>query len=125
MTAFGYNSLMIPGYLTAISTVNASTGSPSSASCNAFLIASSDSLTVGLYVLALFVLIQQAEGTLLVPLLMRLTTSVHPAAVLISLLVGAKIFGFVGIVLAVPLTVMIQELVDSWANEKNRKKISV
>jgi len=90
----------------------------------AFLIATSDSSMVGFYVLALFVLIQQAEGTLLVPLLMRLTTSVHPAAVLISLLVGAKIFGFVGIVLAVPLTVMIQELVDSWANEKIRKKAS-
>lgn len=90
----------------------------------AFLIAASDSLVIGLYVLALFILIQQAEGTLLVPLLMRLTTSVHPAAVLISLLVGARIFGFVGIILAVPIAVMAQELMESWANEKTKRKTS-
>ena len=88
----------------------------------AFAIAASDSLSSGLYVFILFVIIQQAEGTLLVPVLMRLTTSVHPAAVLISLLVGAKLFGFVGIILAVPLTVTLQELVDSWANEKTKRK---
>src|SRR3989344_5044677 len=91
----------------------------------AFTIAASESLSSGLYVFILFVLIQQAEGTLLVPVLMRLTTSVHPAAVLISLLVGARLFGFVGIILAVPLAVMFQELVDSWANEKTRKKSQV
>lgn len=88
----------------------------------AFLIAVSESFSSGLYVLIMFILIQQLESSLLVPVIMRLTTSVHPAAVLISLLVGARLFGFVGIILAVPMTVMIQELVDSWANEKTKRK---
>lgn len=90
----------------------------------AFLIAASESLTLGLYVVIMFIIIQQLESTLLVPVVMRFTTSVHPAAVLISLLVGARLFGFVGIILAVPMAVMLQELVDSWANEKTKRKAS-
>ena len=88
----------------------------------AFLIAISDSFSAGLYTFLLFVIVQQAESTFLVPLIMRLTTSVHPAAVLISLLLGVRLFGAVGIILAVPLTVAIQELIDSWANEKTKRK---
>lgn len=90
----------------------------------AFLIAASESLTLGLYVAIMFIIIQQLESTLLVPVVMRFTTSVHPAAVLISLLVGARLFGFVGIILAVPMAVMLQELIDSWANEKTKRKAS-
>lgn len=87
----------------------------------AVLIASSDSLNSGLYVFLLYLLVQQAENHLLVPVVMRLSINLNPAAVLISILVGAKLFGVVGAVLAVPMTVMIEELIETWSTVKNNK----
>ncbi len=88
----------------------------------AFLIALSDSYTAGMYVFLLFLLIHEVESLVLAPIFMRWTTSLHPAAILISLLLGARLFGLVGLVLAVPITVMFQELVEGWSAEKTRRK---
>lgn len=88
----------------------------------AILIASSDSLTSGIYVFLLYLLVQQAESTLLVPVITKISTNLNPAAVLISLLVGARLFGIIGIVLAVPLTVLIEELINTWSTEKGGRK---
>lgn len=90
----------------------------------AFLIAISDSFTSGIYVFFLFMFIQQIEGSLLTPVFMRLTTSVHPAVILIALLLGGRLLGFVGLVIAVPVAVMLQELVEYWTNEKDKRKAS-
>lgn len=90
----------------------------------AFLVATSDSLSTGVYVFLLFTLIQQAESVFLIPVFMRLTTNLHPAIILISLLVGARLMGFIGFILAVPLAVMLQELVDHWSNEKTKRRAS-
>jgi len=90
----------------------------------AFLIASSESLRDAVYVFLLFLLIQKTEGIFLVPIFMRMTTNLHPAVVLISLLVGAKLLGVIGLILAVPLAVTLQELVEHWSNEKHRRKAS-
>jgi predicted PurR-regulated permease PerM len=90
----------------------------------AFLVAASDSWSAGIYVFLMFLLIQQAESVLLTPVFMRLTTNLHPAIILISLLVGARLMGFIGFILAVPLAVMLQELVDHWSNEKTKRRAS-
>ncbi len=88
----------------------------------AFLIALSDSYTSGMYVFLLYLLLHEVESLVLAPIFMRWTTSLHPAAILISLLLGARLFGFVGLILAVPITVMFQELVEGWSAEKTRRK---
>jgi len=90
----------------------------------AFLVAVSDSWSAGVYVFLMFMLIQQAESIILTPVFMRLTTNLHPAVILISLLVGARLLGFIGFILAVPLAVMLQELVDHWSNEKTKRRAS-
>ena len=90
----------------------------------AFLIAVSQSVNMGIYVFLLFLVIQKAEGIILAPVFMRLTTSLHPAVILISLLVGARLLGVIGLILAVPLSVMLQEIVDHWSNEKTRRRAS-
>ncbi|MDP3729744.1 MAG: AI-2E family transporter [bacterium] len=91
----------------------------------AFVIAVSDSWSSGVYTFLLFLLVQQAEGTFLVPIFMRLTVRLHPAVVLISLLIGAKLFGIVGLIIAVPIAVMFQEIMDHWATEKLKKHKAV
>lgn len=91
----------------------------------AAVIALSQSPTTSLYVILLYFLINQAENLFLVPTVARLITSLNPAVILVSLLIGGKLFGIVGMVLAVPIAVTLQEFVDYWSNEKNnRRKVS-
>lgn len=70
---------------------------------------SAKSLMTVLYVIIAFVLIQQVEGMILTPLLMQRTIAVPPVLVLISLLVGTTIFGFLGALFSVPVFGIIYE----------------
>lgn len=93
----------------------------------AILVASTTSLTLGLYVLIVFIVIQQLENQILVPAVTNLTTSLNPVVVLVALLMGAQIFGFIGLILAVPAAVLIQELLEDWAaaNKKRSRGLGV
>ena len=86
----------------------------------AFLLGVSESFTLGIMVIVLFVIIQQIENHLLIPLVMRKTVGLHPVVAVIALLAGAQIAGFVGIILAVPTAVVIQEVIESRAARKNQ-----
>ncbi|MEK7590550.1 MAG: AI-2E family transporter [Patescibacteria group bacterium] len=88
----------------------------------AVLVAATDSLTLGVYALLLFILIQQIENNVLVPAVMSLTTSLNPVVILISLLVGAKLFGFIGLILAVPAAVLLQEIIEDWSESRKRNR---
>lgn len=76
----------------------------------AVLTALSDSPTLGLYALMLFVGIQQLESHLLIPIVNRYTTNLNPVIVIVSLLIGGKIIGIPGVILAVPFAVLFQEV---------------
>lgn len=56
-----------------------------------------------LVVLILFVVLQQIESHLLVPKVMQRAVGVHPVVSLIALLVGAKVGGIAGALLAIPI----------------------
>ena len=86
----------------------------------AFLLGVSESLALGIMVIVLFLIIQQIENHLLIPLVMRKTVGLHPVVAVIALLAGAQIAGFVGIILAVPTAVVIQEIIESRAARKNQ-----
>lgn len=117
----GVKYSLVLGILTAILEIVPFAG-PILSGAIAFLIAVSSSFTVGIYVFLLYLMIHQVESLVLTPIFMRMTTSLHPAAILISILVGARLFGVVGIILAVPTTVMLQELIEGWSIEKNKRK---
>jgi predicted PurR-regulated permease PerM len=65
-------------------------------------------------VLVLYIVVQKTEGYLLVPKVMERTVGTSPLLVLISLLVGLKLAGVMGLLLAVPLvsaiTLVVSEL---------------
>ncbi len=84
----------------------------------AFLVAVSKSLTLGLYVILLFLLIQQAESHFLTPMVMKKTIGISPVIVVVALLAGAQIAGFVGIILAVPAAVVVQEIIYDYERRK-------
>ena len=84
----------------------------------AFLVAISESWILGLYVIILFLVIQQAESHLLVPFVMKKTVGISPVVVVIALLAGSQIAGLIGIILAVPTAVVLQELIEDWERRK-------
>lgn len=88
----------------------------------AVLVALTQSVELGFYTLILFVIIQQMENNILVPLFMKKAVGLHPVAVLVSLLIGANLFGFIGLLLAVPATVIIQEFIDDWEVKKSKRQ---
>lgn len=58
---------------------------------------------VALLVVGAVILVQQVEGNLLQPLVMGRALHLHPAAIVVSVAVGASAAGVVGAVIAVPL----------------------
>jgi len=89
----------------------------------AFFIGFSQSTSLGIYVIIFFVIVQQIEAHFLVPVIMRKTTGIHPVIVVISILIGAKIYGMVGVILAVPVVVTLQELVEDYMAHKQRQSV--
>ena len=87
----------------------------------AFLVAVSDSFARGVYTLIFFIVVQQFENHILTPAIIGKTMKVHPVVVIFSLLAGGKIAGFVGIILAVPLAVLAQEVFNHLAEGKERR----
>ena len=73
-----------------------------------------------LYVLIAITIIQEIENKLLTPLLMKKMTDIPPVIVLSSLLLGAKVFGFLGMIFAVPVFGIIYEFAKEFL-EKRRE----
>jgi predicted PurR-regulated permease PerM len=62
-------------------------------------------------VIVLFTVIQQAENHLLVPRVMKMSVGLSPLLTIVALLVGAKLMGILGALLAVPIAAALQVLV--------------
>lgn len=88
----------------------------------AVLIALTDSVPLAFYALILFVIVQQLESNLLVPAVNNFTTDLQPAVILIALLIGANVFGMIGLILAVPCAVLFQELLEDWSVTKASRR---
>ena len=67
-------------------------------------------VVMGLVVIGLYVIFQQFENHLIYPLVVTRVVGVPPLLVILALIVGAHLAGFLGIILAVPLAATIQEL---------------
>jgi len=85
----------------------------------ATLLALSQSPILGLWTLIFFIVAQQLEGHILVPLLIKKLVGLNPVAVILAILVGAKLGGILGILLAVPIAAVIDEFFDDLAKHKS------
>jgi len=88
-----------------------------------FIIVSTNSWLIVLYVLIAIVVIQQIDNSLLSPLLMKKMIDIPPVLVLVSLLVGAELFGFLGTIFAVPVFGIIYEFTKEIL-EKRREELT-
>ncbi|HET8581578.1 MAG TPA: AI-2E family transporter [Candidatus Paceibacterota bacterium] len=71
-------------------------------------------VSLALIVLALYVIIQQFENHLIYPLVVTKVVGVPPLLVILALIIGAQLAGFLGIILSVPFSAAIQEFVHDW-----------
>ncbi|MBD2113541.1 MULTISPECIES: AI-2E family transporter [Cyanophyceae] len=65
-------------------------------------------------VVVLYIVIQQIESNILTPLVMKKQVSLLPAITLLSQVAFAAFFGFLGLLLALPLTLIIQQWLDEF-----------
>ncbi|MCE9643887.1 AI-2E family transporter [Candidatus Parcubacteria bacterium] len=73
---------------------------------------------LGLMTAALYLIIQQFESHLIYPLVVRKVVGVPPILVIISLIVGAKLAGFLGILISVPVAAAMKEYLDDLQKAK-------
>ncbi len=76
------------------------------------LFALTDSPGKALLVLLVFIAVQQFEGNVTIPLVMSRTVRLHPAVIAVGVVVVGQLFGFVGLIVAVPILSMIVILVE-------------
>jgi predicted PurR-regulated permease PerM len=85
---------------------------PIIAAVPAILLAFTVSPMTALWTLLLFLLIQQLQGNLLQPMIQKHAVNVPPAVLLFAVLAAGLMFGFLGVLLAAPLTVVVFVLVQ-------------
>ena len=66
---------------------------------------------LGLLTVAIYVIAQQFENHLIYPLVVTRVVGVPPLLVILALIVGAELAGFLGIILSVPVAAALQEFV--------------
>ncbi|HEY4511134.1 MAG TPA: AI-2E family transporter [Candidatus Paceibacterota bacterium] len=71
------------------------------------------SLVIGLYVI-----VQQFESSLIYPLVVKKVVGVPPLLVILALIIGAKLAGFLGVLLSVPIAAAIQEFIGDVEKRK-------
>jgi predicted PurR-regulated permease PerM len=82
------------------------------------LFALTDSPGRALAVLIVYILVQQIEGNLIIPLVMSRTVRLHPAVIAIGVVVVGQLFGIVGLFVAVPIISAIAILTEEyWIKE--------
>jgi len=70
-----------------------------------------------------FLVAQQIEGSIIMPLLSKKFLNLSPSLVLISLLVGAKLWGLMGAILIIPLVGMFFELIKGFLENKQAAEL--
>ena len=82
------------------------------------LFAFTDSPGKALAVLIVYVLVQQIESNVIIPVVMARTTRLHPALIAIGVVVVGNLFGIVGLFVAVPIISAVVILTEEiWVRE--------
>ncbi len=77
-------------------------------------------ITAALLITGLYLVVQQFEAHLIYPVVVQKVVGVPPLLVILALIVGYKLVGFLGVLLSVPIAGAIQELVRDIEKAKTR-----
>lgn len=87
-----------------------------------FIIVSLESMSKAIFVIIVFVLIQQIENNILSPLLSKKIVGLPPVLVLLSLAIGGILWGFLGAILAIPLAGILYEFLKEFLEKRKSEK---
>lgn len=90
-----------------------------------FIVISLENILKTALVIIVFILIQQVENNILTPLLSQKFIGLPPALVLMSLVIGGTLWGFLGAILAIPLTGIIFEFLKEFLEKRREEKTVV
>jgi predicted PurR-regulated permease PerM len=82
-----------------------------------------ESLPAGIVVLAFFIVYQQVENHLIQPVVYSRTVQLSPLAILIAVLIGAKLAGILGALAAIPVAGTIQVLLLAWLEIRRERGV--
>ncbi len=71
-----------------------------------------------LYIMLVYLTVQFLDGNVLVPLLFSEVVNMHPAAIIMSVLVFGGLWGVWGVFFAIPLATLIQAVINAWPEVK-------
>jgi predicted PurR-regulated permease PerM len=87
------------------------------------LFAFTDSPEQALLTLGVYLLVQQIEGNVIIPLVMAQRVKLHPALIAIGVVVVGQLFGFIGLFVAVPIISMAVILGDElWVKRHEKER---
>jgi len=78
-----------------------------------------------LLVLIIYILIQAAENHIFVPQIMRRAVGLNPVISIFALLIGGKLGGVVGVIIAIPLVTALSVVVEDFFDKKKAKEIAL
>lgn len=78
-------------------------------------------LSLGLFALGLYLIIQQLESQLIHPLVVKKIVGIPALVAIIAIVVGAKVAGFLGIILSVPFAAIMMEIIGDIDKRKHVK----
>ncbi len=77
-------------------------------------------LVLALVVTGMYVIVQQFENYLLYPAVVKKIVGISPLVIILALAIGFELFGFLGLILAVPLSVLAVEYLQDVDKKKTR-----
>lgn len=121
LSLMGIKFALILGFLAAVLEIVPMVG-PVLAAIPAIFLAFLQSPSLGLWVIVFYVIAQQLENHVLVPVVLGKTIGLNPVIVIIALLIGQSLAGIPGMILSVPLATIIVEMMDDFAKHKDSKR---
>ncbi len=88
------------------------------------LVGVSDSWLKALIILVAFIVVQQIENNIISPVLTRKFVGLPPILVLLSLVVGSIIFGFLGAIFAVPVFGILYEFIKEFLEKRKEEEVA-
>lgn len=84
-----------------------------------------DSWLKALIVLISFIIINQIENSIISPILMKKFVGLPPVLVLLAIVIGGKIFGFLGAIFAIPIFGILYEFIKEFLEKKKEEEAQV
>jgi predicted PurR-regulated permease PerM len=79
--------------------------------------------TLALVVLAFYLIVQQFENHLIYPLVVRKVVGLSPIIIILALVAGGQLAGFLGVLLSVPLAAILMEFLNDYERSGKGKRL--